>query len=875
MSGYLLVPTNVQAFLVGKTADPDTDPLYDLAPVPRTKDDLVNWYGDSKYSFSFQASKFESPLQPGVHLHWALPDALMHARHEGGKKPEQPCIPNRWLVLRMRHADGDSKISAKAWVVESDYVSDDANSERVPFIFVKSSVDNPSVDLKYVGRALPLGGWQETHEAFELKSFGWGDPSFAAYYPACKSVLGFHDKMEKVNSGDLLTYLVIGWYSEPSKDPLTLNPPVWQSNHRYEVGDIVTPTKPNGRQYRVTSAGTSDSLEPSWPIKGTVTNGKVEFEVYDPVWQSNHRYEVGDSVTPTKPNGRHYRVTNAGTSDSLEPSWPVKGTVTNGKVEFEVYDLLASLGWSCSSLGEAVLPPADTLSRRRRRHQVARPRSEISGSIPRHYAATVAIGGSAAEAMAALLDQKKDKSLQQVLCAFQHGQATEVSDYYQLGELLHRHSFSAVPGGTRWSIEPIARSADAMSTLPPVSPNIQKLLGDLNQAQRALDQHTREIESLRWRLFACWATWASGTSERTVVDPADTAMQTATSDLYQNDVNVRKKSVTNALTAEKNTGRQLAESTMPPFLYPKDPFVIAKGDNLGGVDRTRAQRPDQDAAGALRCRLAKDVVTGVSQSGTVSQSWEAAKCFKLDFPDKARVPFGEVAGTLALETLLVDPNCAALIETGDAKVRDLFKTLQESLDPTRTSYTNTLTWTGQPPDPLGITRWGGSNPWLPVYLMWQADWAPAYAPAQGSDNSHSNALGDWRLDSDPLAGDLVPQSKAPAQSTDKAFLEGVTIISAVSGSQLAENLRKFAETTVHNTNNCTNLSSRPTFSPSLWAASTTCSFARPWACVCRRSIRRAKKSTPRYGRQWAAPRIRLCRSIAIIFFPSAPALCDS
>ncbi len=97
MSDYLLVPINVQAFLVGK---PDTGTLYDLAPVPRSEEDVSAWYRDKKYSFSFQ-SKLESPLGSGVHLHWALPAALMQSRHEAGKKPAQPCIPNRWLALRM------------------------------------------------------------------------------------------------------------------------------------------------------------------------------------------------------------------------------------------------------------------------------------------------------------------------------------------------------------------------------------------------------------------------------------------------------------------------------------------------------------------------------------------------------------------------------------------------------------------------------------------------------------------------------------------------------------------------------------------------------------------------------------------------------
>ncbi len=178
MNDYLLVPTNVQAFVVGKAA---AEPLYDLAPVPRTMNDLKGWYRDGKYAFSFQSSKLGSGLESGIHLHWALPTALVHARHEGHDKPVQPCIPNRWLVQRLSYAAGGATISSTAWVVESDYVSDTAQSGGSPWIFF-----SPSLEVKYVGRTVPLEQWQETQSAyrFELTASGWGDPSFAAYYPA-------------------------------------------------------------------------------------------------------------------------------------------------------------------------------------------------------------------------------------------------------------------------------------------------------------------------------------------------------------------------------------------------------------------------------------------------------------------------------------------------------------------------------------------------------------------------------------------------------------------------------------------------------------------------------------------------------------------
>jgi len=42
----------------------------------------------------------------------------------------------------------------------------------------------------------------------------------------------------------------------------------WAASTAYSVGDIVKPTTENGYLYRCTSAGTSDSSEPTWPDPG-------------------------------------------------------------------------------------------------------------------------------------------------------------------------------------------------------------------------------------------------------------------------------------------------------------------------------------------------------------------------------------------------------------------------------------------------------------------------------------------------------------------------------------------------------------------------------------------------------------------------------
>ncbi len=55
-------------------------------------------------------------LGAGVHLHWALPDALTHGTHTDGSTAF-PLVPNRWLVSRNQNG------AVTQWVVESDYLA--------------------------------------------------------------------------------------------------------------------------------------------------------------------------------------------------------------------------------------------------------------------------------------------------------------------------------------------------------------------------------------------------------------------------------------------------------------------------------------------------------------------------------------------------------------------------------------------------------------------------------------------------------------------------------------------------------------------------------------------------------------------------------
>jgi hypothetical protein len=62
----------------------------------------------------------------------------------------------------------------------------------------------------------------------------------------------------------------------------------WAATTAYSVGDTIEPTTPNGLRYRVTaSTGSSDAIEPTWPLAvgDTVEDGDVTWEARRKAWR--------------------------------------------------------------------------------------------------------------------------------------------------------------------------------------------------------------------------------------------------------------------------------------------------------------------------------------------------------------------------------------------------------------------------------------------------------------------------------------------------------------------------------------------------------------------------------------------------------------
>jgi hypothetical protein len=138
---------------------------------------------------------------PGVYLHWALPDALTRGV-VSGNDATFPAIPDRWLVLRFYPSGSiTDRREVEGWVLRSgDFPTDGSLPQPIPLDqWVETGPNATSID--------------------SLTATGRGDAAWAAYYDNVENRLGFYDSLSDIKQGPL-AYLVCGWYSNPDRDPL-------------------------------------------------------------------------------------------------------------------------------------------------------------------------------------------------------------------------------------------------------------------------------------------------------------------------------------------------------------------------------------------------------------------------------------------------------------------------------------------------------------------------------------------------------------------------------------------------------------------------------------------------------------------------------
>lgn len=206
----LLVPIDVQALVVPAGADAavvQTETVVPDAPPGSDPRDVL-----PRPPEPFGAS---TPREPGVHLHWAMPDGLTRGDAGGvrsdpvpaGNPTSLPALPDRWVVVRLLHG----ATTVRSWVLEAD------RGEHHDLAgWTEPGPPDPSATTSASGRRIVASA--------QLTAVAGGDPAWAATYDAVLDRFAFHDDLSDLDpgvaAGAELSYLVAGWWSEPALDAL-------------------------------------------------------------------------------------------------------------------------------------------------------------------------------------------------------------------------------------------------------------------------------------------------------------------------------------------------------------------------------------------------------------------------------------------------------------------------------------------------------------------------------------------------------------------------------------------------------------------------------------------------------------------------------
>ncbi len=432
-------------------------------------------------------------LKAGLHLHWAMPDAMTKSL---GDSSQFPLVPNRWLVRRLRDA-----VTEKAWVVESDYLFPAGQGQLSGSISYPTSVENPQdPPFRYLGRRMPIKAWanhilngsSNAEYLHSLTAVGYGDPTFAAHYPNCHSVFGFYDREIKDEASLVgISYELVGWYSRDEQDfLLQLFDTITSSQHApansYELYLAIEDTVKWYIEVAISKTtflakdGASPALWDQW-----IKNKWLE-EIDD-----NNARLASNSLWVGLPDEQSISILNS----FLAEYFPLD------KNSFALRTLcFSSLSFPAELSGN-----------------LENPALQSSSDI------NITIGNSGTEALSAYLAEQlahagglqfsaseiEDQIEAIQLAAKLEHRKLDTGPKFEEGR--HENGFNAVNGGIRWTIRPQTDSDSSKQagnvaeqkqiTLPE---SLGHALNQLNRLQELYNEGEREIRDLRSILFSDW-----------------------------------------------------------------------------------------------------------------------------------------------------------------------------------------------------------------------------------------------------------------------------------------------------------------------------------------------------------------------------------
>lgn len=614
----------------------------------------------------------DEPMPAGVHLHWALPDALTRS-DSGAASGGLREAPNRFLVVRLAVMDdGSFGLERKAWVIDGDHVWSAADgrlrekdprnalSRTVPLVYPArlDSMLNPT--YAYQGRVRPLDDrWSDdaTRLRQPFTALGYGTEAYAAAYPHCRNVFGFFDPCNDADQAPdglgekhrYLSYLVVGWHADPALDPL--------------------------RHVEAGGPGLSDdafaaALAASWH------------------WS----YSARDLS-----RGPGAQASGLPAGDAPVGGRRPERTLYVGQV--------TRIEWR----------PKDALVPRR---------DEPIG---------VALGTTISEALSALLanTQGRPAETEALLNDLQFdllSRYASAAGQASLAEERHLRDFAPLPAGhvsaaqsgRIWVVKRAGagQPGDAIDGVgeTKLPPPLARALRALNGAQAAHDELAAALATRRGQLFADWTTYLSGKNEPAKgylgeeIESLDQLLADLAGKTRARDE--ARSAVLDRLRQAANPAFELDSVAAPRFYRPNDPVIL-----LSGVDPSSRYGGDGrfDPGRLLVCRLSDQVTRWANVPRKMSADERARLDEILDAGRWAKflgpaLPRTDDLVALCIEASLLDPWLGKHLERRD---HPFFVQQQEAyLGGARAELR------GVPPSVIGLTA--HEQPWIPLMLQWQA-----------------------------------------------------------------------------------------------------------------------------------------------------------
>jgi hypothetical protein len=793
-----VVPLNVAALRVRSDDATGVTPRFkgrtawfENVPYPGHHETTANT-GDAVFMDLADQAGTQDSLGPGIHLHWELPDHFRRGMQPPAGGPVVfPAAPNRWLVIRYLRvragaAGALGPVRTAAWVVESDRLSPEAQTDSRQKPPARPAVTVP-IPLKtnqgtqpyqMLGRVLPLDAWREGSDssarylAEPLTAIGFVGPAFSAYYPECSSVFGFWDRfLDAPDINGAITannrlhfvasYHVIGWVHDAKVDPLAGLAADAMQAYRTRAEHCVVEHVP------------VDTSFPHEFVDLAARRLRWAFRAEELATVS------ASSAVPTAPS----RALCSGIIQEVRWDFAADGS--------DVGFLANPRGADTAVWNDSV---AITVGRTTQEALAATLRADLGGGTTDPDV------------------QHNDEFLiHALLLGLLYGLEQKTNKIVELEEALHGQAFARVNGGHLWAVQ--ARAAEQEDADPDAEIDlplaVAEALAELNLAQKAYDQARAALAAMRNQLFMDWFRYvqAEAAGDTTLSNRLSTFLTRGgispigdgalavvhragqhTGVLEQNvskegDISVRGSpdgslaSQVVALHAKVvaaipgGVDWVLRQVPAPAFWLPGEPVLLLSKGKL--IEPVRRNGPGESIAVRVDGQLIDRIVASDATSFTI----DAATLTEL-LPASMdnRLPLPDVIRRVAAEALLLMPSLADLVAAkggsgnpgaaslATAQAR-LFSAVRAdgavaAANPKQTSGAIIFTFTnetgnGWAPDPVGwscqtaLPEFSATrlDPFLPVSLVWEAAVTPL-KHAAGKDYSAANLTDYFRLDDD-------------------------------------------------------------------------------------------------------------------------------